>query len=62
MADGLGNRAIAQKLTLSERTVENHVSHIMHKLDRPSRVAIAAWVRDSRGPLWTGPGAGTVGT
>lgn len=55
VADGLANRAIAQRLTLSERTVENHVSHIMRKLDRPSRVAIAAWVREGRGPLQTGP-------
>ncbi|MBW0088083.1 response regulator transcription factor [Pseudonocardia sp. KRD-184] len=46
MAEGLGNRAIAQRLTLPERTVENRVSQIMRKLDRPLRVAVAAWVRE----------------
>ncbi|WP_218588854.1 LuxR C-terminal-related transcriptional regulator [Pseudonocardia oceani] len=46
VAEGLGNRAIAQRLTLPERTVENRVSQIMRKLDRPLRVAVAAWVRE----------------
>lgn len=43
VADGLSNRAIATHLTLSERTVENHVSHIMRKLERSTRAGVAAW-------------------
>lgn len=35
MANGLGNRAIAQRLSVSERTVETHVKSIFHKLDLP---------------------------
>ena len=43
VADGLSNAAISARLTLSERTVENHVSHILRKLDSSSRAAIASW-------------------
>lgn len=41
---GLTNREIAQRLFLSERTVENHVSSILRRLDVPNRAAVAAWV------------------
>ena len=43
LADGLSNRAIARKLQLSERTVENHVSHVLTKTGHTSRTGIAAW-------------------
>ena len=43
VAEGLSNRAIAERLFVSERTVENHVSHIMRKIDRSSRVGVAGW-------------------
>ena len=33
VAHGMSNRRIAQDLYLSERTVENHVSKILRKLD-----------------------------
>lgn len=44
VANGLSNRQIADTLVLSERTVENHVAHIMGKLGFGSRAQIAAWV------------------
>jgi DNA-binding NarL/FixJ family response regulator len=40
---GQSNREIAQHLFLSERTVENHVRHILTKLEVPSRVAAAGY-------------------
>jgi DNA-binding NarL/FixJ family response regulator len=35
MAEGLTNRAIARRLTLTERTVEGHVRSVLMKLDLP---------------------------
>ena len=43
VAEGRSNREIAEVLFLSERTVENHVRHILTKLDVPSRVSAAAY-------------------
>lgn len=41
--DGLTNRAIGERLHISERTAENHVKNILDKLGLDSRVQIAAW-------------------
>jgi signal transduction histidine kinase/DNA-binding CsgD family transcriptional regulator len=44
IVDGLSNRTIAQKLTISNDTVKTHIHHIMQKLqvkDRTQAVAIA---------------------
>jgi non-specific serine/threonine protein kinase len=43
VAEGRGNREIAERLFLSPRTVETHVQHLMDKLDVSSRAEIAAW-------------------
>ena len=43
LAEGRSNRAIGDRLSISERTVENHVVHILAKLDFDSRTAAAAW-------------------
>jgi len=37
MAEGLTNRAIAERLVLNERTVESHVRSVLAKLDLPER-------------------------
>ena len=44
LASGLSNKEIAERLYLSERTVDNHVHHILAKLGFDSRVQIATWV------------------
>jgi DNA-binding NarL/FixJ family response regulator len=43
VAEGLTNRAIAERLHLSSRTAENHVQHVLDKLGFDSRSQIAAW-------------------
>ncbi|MGI5326802.1 helix-turn-helix transcriptional regulator [Actinomadura nitritigenes] len=43
IAEGLSNRQIAGRLHLSERTVENHISHILDKLGVGNRTLIASW-------------------
>ncbi len=44
VAKGLTNREIAEQLFLSERTAQNHVQHILTKLDLSNRSQIAVWV------------------
>lgn len=43
VARGKTNKAIAEQLRLSEKTIEHHVSHILTKLDVPSRAAATAY-------------------
>ena len=49
VADGLGNREIAERLFLSKRTVDSHIEHIFSKLDFSSRTQLAGWVLE-QGP------------
>jgi DNA-binding CsgD family transcriptional regulator len=43
IATGMTNRAIGDALTISDRTVDRHVSNILSKLDLPSRAAATAY-------------------
>ncbi|MFD4432548.1 ATP-binding protein [Nocardia sp. NPDC058497] len=44
IAQGLTNRAIADKLVISQRTAAGHVEHILSKLHFTTRAQVAAWV------------------
>ena len=44
---GRSNREIAGALRVTERTVENHVAHILAKLGFRSRAQIATWVGEA---------------
>ncbi len=48
VAQGLTNREIAARLYLSERTAQNHVQHILDKLDLPNRGQIAVLISGVR--------------
>jgi DNA-binding NarL/FixJ family response regulator len=48
------NKEIAERLVLSERTIDNHVQNIMNKLDLHHRAQIASWVTERnsvKGPI-----------
>ena len=43
VVEGLTARQIATRLVLSPRTVENHVQHVLRKLDLPNRAALVRY-------------------
>lgn len=48
VAGGSSNKEIAERLFLSERTVESHVDHILGKLNFNSRARVSGWVAEQR--------------
>ena len=47
VAQGLTNQEIAHSLTISKRTVDNHVSNIFTKTGAKNRVALLNWAMDN---------------
>jgi len=46
VAEGLSNKEIAQKLQVTKRTAEFHMSNILKKVGMASRVEAAMWARE----------------
>ena len=44
LLEGLSNRAIAQRLVISHRTVECHISHALAKTGCRNRLELALWM------------------
>ena len=47
VAEGLTNQEIADRLTVSKRTVDNHVSNVFTKTGSKNRVALLNWAMDN---------------
>lgn len=43
VAAGMTNQDIAEKLEISKRTVDNHISNILTKTETENRVALVRW-------------------
>ena len=46
VAEGLTNQEIADRLTISKRIVDNHVSNVFTKTGSKNRVALLNWAMD----------------
>ncbi|MEL7512337.1 MAG: helix-turn-helix transcriptional regulator [Cyanobacteria bacterium J06554_3] len=47
VAAGLTNQEISDKLDISKRTVDNHVSNVLNKTGTGNRVALVRWALQS---------------
>ena len=47
VAAGLTNQEIAERLEISKRTVDNHISNILNKTKTSNRVALVRWALQS---------------
>lgn len=43
VATGFTNQEIAEKLEISKRTVDNHISNILNKTETDNRVSLVRW-------------------
>jgi DNA-binding NarL/FixJ family response regulator len=48
VAAGMTSKSIADRLFLSERTVESHIEHILTKLDFNTRAQVATWFTEHK--------------
>src|SRR3954468_23555144 len=56
VAQGLSNKHIARRLTISEGTAKIHLNNVYQKLQIPNRTALAVLMRNAQGPRQTHAG------
>jgi two-component system, NarL family, response regulator DevR len=56
IGEGLTNRQIGERMFLAEKTVKNHVSHLLAKLGMERRTQAAVLATELRAPVPSGPG------
>jgi DNA-binding NarL/FixJ family response regulator len=47
VSQGMSNREIADKLNVSQRTIESHVSNMLNKTNLHNRTELARWAMES---------------
>lgn len=47
VSQGLSNREISEKLSVSQRTIESHVSNMLNKTNLSNRTELARWAMDN---------------
>lgn len=52
IGEGLSNREIAERLSIAEKTVKNHITSLLSKMGLQRRTQVAAWVAARRNHVW----------
>lgn len=60
LLEGLNNRTICQRLVISHRTVEYHISRAIRKSGCRNRLELVLWLIRDEHPAWNRLAAGTM--
>lgn len=52
IGEGLSNREIAERLSIAEKTVKNHITSLLSKMGLQRRTQVAAWVAARKNHAW----------
>lgn len=53
IGEGLSNREIAERLSIAEKTVKNHITSLLSKMGLQRRTQVAAWVAARKNHAWS---------
>ena len=52
IGEGLSNREIAERLSIAEKTVKNHITSLLAKMGLQRRTQVAAWAASKKSQPW----------